>query len=493
MKLASDVWSNLHKAKACANLRHMDTAQTQPRISDLFARLSAGSVERRKSFDLQVRRAALKTLAKVLTDHRADICAAVAADLGKPAVEAELVELLPILSEISHTRRHLRRWMRPRRAWPTLLMLGTSAAVHPEPKGVVLVIAPWNFPVTLAIAPLVSAIAAGNAVMVKPSEMTPATSALIDRLLPLAFPPDLVAVVEGGPEASTALLDLPFDHVFFTGSPAVGKIVMTAAAKNLTPVTLELGGKSPVVLGPGADLEEAAKWIVWAKGVNAGQICVSPDHLYVHESQIEPLQVAIKARFAATYGADAGASTDLPHIVSDRHFARLTSLVEDATDKGASVQALGRDDPVRKVMAPRLLTGTTVDMRISSEEIFGPLLPILPYTELEQVISAINAGPKPLTLYVFSKDNALVDRIRHETSSGSMGVNLTIMPFIHSNLPFGGIGNSGMGSAHGRAGFDTFSHLKSVMRNRFTLMPLLFPPYGKRARRLKDIVMRLVK
>jgi len=268
---------------------------------------------------------------------------------------------------------------------------------------------------------------------------------------------------------------------------------MAAAAKNLTPVTLELGGKSPVVLGPGADLKEAAKWVVWAKGLNAGQICVSPDHLYVHESQIEPLQDAIKARFAAAYGVDAGASADLPHIVDSRHFSRLTGLLEDALTKGAKVQALGTDDPARKLMAPRLLTGTTADMQISTEEIFGPLLPILAYTELDQVVSAINAGPKPLTLYVFSKDGALIERVRRETSSGSIGINLTIMPFIHSNLPFGGIGNSGMGSAHGRAGFDTFSHLKPVLRNRFTLMPLLFPPYGARARRLKDMVMRLVK
>lgn len=473
----------------------MDDPQTFAPLSiaDHFARLQAGNFERRKSFDLAARRAALKTLTAVLLRHRDEIRAAVAADMGKPAVEAELVELLPILSEISHSRRHLRRWMRPRRAWPTLLMLGTTAAVHPEAKGVVLVIAPWNFPMTLAIAPLVSAIAAGNAVMVKPSEMTPATSTLIARLLAMAFPPDLVAVVEGGPETSTALLDLPFDHVFFTGSPAVGKIVMAAAARNLTPVTLELGGKSPVVVGPGADLNEAAKWIVWAKGVNAGQICVSPDHLYVHESQIEPLQVAIKAQFAATYGADAGASKDLAHIVNDRHFARLTGLVEDAAAKGALVQALGKDDPARRVMAPRLLTGTTPGMRIWEEEIFGPLLPILAYSDPARVIAAINAGPKPLTLYLFSKDNALIDRFRRETSSGSIGVNLTIMPFIHNNLPFGGIGNSGMGAAHGKAGFDSFSHLKPVMRNRFTLMPLLFPPYGKRARRLKDIVMRLVK
>lgn len=456
-----------------------------------FDRLKAGNAARRLSFGYRERRAALARLARVVQDHRAEIAAAVAADMGKPATEADLVEVLPVLAEISHSARHLRRWMRARHAWPTLLMLGTSAALHPEPKGVALVIAPWNFPFMLALVPVVSAIAAGNAVVVKPSEITPATSALIARLLPLALP-DLALVVEGGPEASQALLELPFDHIFFTGSPAVGKIVMAAAAKNLTPVTLELGGKSPVVVGPDADVAVAAKWVVWGKGLNAGQICVAPDHVHVHESLLEPLRAALKARFRASYGVDAGASGDLTHIVNDRHFARLSGLLADASAKGAVIEALGTDTAASRAMAPRLITGTRPDMAISTEEIFGPLLPLIPYHDLAEPIAAINAGPKPLTIYAFG-GAGLVTRLRDETSSGSLGVNLTVMPFIHSNLPFGGVGNSGMGSGHGRAGFDTFSHLKPVLKNRFTLLPLLFPPYGARVRRLKDIVLRLVK
>jgi aldehyde dehydrogenase (NAD+) len=454
-------------------------------IQTRFHPLAAGSADRRRQFDLTARRAALARLSQVVQDHRAEIAAAVMADLGKPAVEADLVEVLPVLAEIAHVRRHLRAWMRPRRIWPTLMTLGTSAALHPEPKGVVLVIAPWNFPFVLALSPVVTALAAGNAAVVKPSEMTPATSALIARLLPKALP-GLVEVVSGGPDVSQALLSLPFDHIFFTGSPAVGKIVMAAAAQNLVPVTLELGGKSPVVIGHDADLARAAKWIAWGKVMNAGQICVAPDHVYVPQSRLADLSAAIRSEWQRM------AARGTTAIVNDRHYARLTHLLADATAKGAKAEALGPDRPENRQMAARLITGTTMDMAISEEEIFGPLLPLIPYQDLGSAITAINAGPKPLTLYAFGGAD-LMARLRAETSSGSLGVNLTIMPFIHQNLPFGGIGNSGMGSAHGKAGFDSFSHLKPVMRNRFSLLPLMFPPYSGRVRWLKDMVLRLVK
>jgi len=266
----------------------------------------------------------------------------------------------------------------------------------------------------------------------------------------------------------------------------VGKIVMAAAAKHLTPVTLELGGKSPVVLGEDADITRAAKWIAWGKVVNAGQICVAPDHVYAPQEMLPALGTAIKAEWQAM--AKAGTTA----IVNDRHYARLTALLADASAKGAQVEALGPDRPEARQMSARLLTGTTAEMAISSEEIFGPLLPLLPYRDLAEPIAAINAGPKPLTLYAFGGTD-LVARLRAETSSGSLGVNLTIMPFIHANLPFGGIGNSGMGAAHGQMGFDSFSHLKPVMRNRFTLLPLMFPPYTGRVKRLKDLVLRLVR
>jgi aldehyde dehydrogenase (NAD+) len=452
-----------------------------PRVTALLA----GSAARRVGFDLAARKAALARLSATILAHREAIATAVAEDLAKPAVEADLVEVLPVLSEIAHARRHLRGWMRPRRVMPTLMTLGTSAALYPQPKGVALVIAPWNFPFLLALSPVVSAIAAGNAVAVKPSELTPATSALIAKILPQALP-GLAEVFEGGPEISQALLAQPFDHIFFTGSPGVGKIVMAAAAKNLTPLTLELGGKSPVVLGEDADIARAAKWIAWGKVVNAGQICVAPDHVYAPEAMLPALGTAIKAEWQAM--AKAGTTA----IVNERHYARLTALLADASAKGAQVEPLGPDRPEALQMSARLLTGTTAEMAISSEEIFGPLLPLIPYRDLSDPIAAINAGPKPLTLYAFGGAD-LVARLRAETSSGSLGVNLTIMPFIHANLPFGGIGNSGIGAAHGRMGFDSFSHLKPVMQNRFTLLPLMFPPYTGRVKRLKDLVLRLVR
>lgn len=457
---------------------------TDQTITRQFEVLKAGSAARRLTFDLAARRAALARLADVVRTHRAQIAAAVAADMAKPAVEADLSEVLPVLAEIAHARRHLRSWMRPRRAWPTLMMLGTSAALHPEPKGVALVIAPWNFPFMLAMVPVVSAIAAGNAVVVKPSELTPATSALIARLLPLALP-GLVTVAEGGAEVSQVLLVLPFDQIFFTGSPAVGKLVMAAAAQNLVPVTLELGGKSPVVIGADADLAQAAKWVAWGKVLNSGQICVAPDHVYVATSVMEPFTVALRSAVQAMTKGEVTA------IVNDRHHARLTRLLDDAAAQGARIEALGQDRPEARRMATRLLTGTTPGMAVSTEEIFGPLLPLIPYSDLSDPIAAINAGPKPLTLYAFGGRD-LVARLQAETSSGSIGANLTVMPFLHSNLPFGGVGNSGMGSGHGRAGFDTFSHLKPILKNRFTLLPLLFPPYTERVKRLKAWVIRLV-
>jgi aldehyde dehydrogenase (NAD+) len=453
-------------------------------VTNQIAALREGSVARRTSFDLVARRAALARLAAMIRDHRAEIAAAVAADMGKPTTEADLVEVLPVLAEIAHVRRHLAAWMRPRRVWPTLLMLGTRAAVHPEAKGVAMIIAPWNFPFLLALAPVVSAIAAGNAVVVKPSELTPATSALIARLLPPALP-GLAVVVQGGVEVTQAVLALPFDHIFFTGSPAVGKAIMAATARNLVPVTLELGGKSPVVLGDDADIARAAKWVAWGKVLNAGQICVAPDHVYVPQGRMAAFAQALRAEVLAMAGGSMTA------IVNDLHVARLTRLIEDATSKGAVVEVLGHDRPEDRRMAPRLVTHTTADMALSSEEIFGPLLPLIPYHDLAEPIAAINRGPKPLTLYAFG-GGAMVDRLRSETSSGSVGVNLTVMPFIHPNLPFGGVGNSGMGAGHGKAGFDTFSHLKPVLQNRFTLLPLLFPPYTKRVKRLKDWALRLV-
>jgi aldehyde dehydrogenase (NAD+) len=448
-----------------------------------FAALAAGTDRRRQSFGLTERRAALSALERVLRANRAGIGAAVRADLGRPEAETDLVELLPVLSEIGHTRRSLRRWMRPRRAAPTLAMLGTVARVVPEAKGVVLILAPWNFPLMLCLAPLVSALAAGNAAVVKPSELTPATAELLARLVAEALPADLVRVVLGGVEVAQALLEQPFDHIFFTGSPAVGRKVMQAAARHLTPVTLELGGKSPVIVGTDADLAQAARWIVWGKVMNAGQVCVGPDHVFVHASRMADLRAALVAEVARQ-------GVVMPRIANARHHARLVALAQDARAKGATVTPLGAEDPAGLRLPVTLIEGQGPAMAVATEEIFGPLLPLIPYDDPLQVVAQITAAPKPLALYIFARDRGLVDLVTSRTSSGSVGVNLTVMTFSHGNLPFGGVGNSGMGAAHGRAGFETFSHLKPVLRNWASPLPLVFPPYGARVRRMIGAMVR---
>lgn len=448
----------------------------------IFAAQKAAAPSRRLSFGLAARRAALARLADALDHFRPDLLAALAADLGKPEAEALIWEFLPLQGEISHARRHLGRWMRPRRAATSLTMLGTGARIRPEPRGVSLIIGPWNFPMMLTLGPLVSALAAGNAAILKPSELTPATSSVVARMLRETFPADLVAVAEGGPEVATRLLDLPFDHIFFTGGATVGRIVMQAASRHLTPVTLELGGKSPVIVGPGADIAAAARHLVWGKFTNAGQTCVAPDHIFVHRSIEAALTTAMTAEIARAFGATPeaiAASPDYARVVNDRHHARLKALLEEAQAQGAQIATGGQSDAARRYLAPTLLKDTTDDMRISQEEIFGPILPVIAYDDLEAVIDRINAGPKPLALYVFERAQAFADRIIAATSSGTVGVNLNVVQFAHPNLPFGGVGASGMGAAHGYQGFRAFSHFRPVLRNHLSALPLLFPPYGR--------------
>ena len=465
---------------------------SQDDIAALFAVQHAGIAARRYSFDIRMRQKALSDLRHAVLNRQDDIIAALASDFGKHPVEVRLTEILPVLQEISHTRRHLRRWMKARRVRPSLLMIGTSARIQPQARGAALIIAPWNFPFQLAMGPLVSALAAGCSAIIKPSELTPATSALIAQIVTDTFPPDLVAVAEGGVETSTQLLALPFDHIFFTGSPAVGKIVMAAAAKTLASVTLELGGKSPVIVGPDANIAQAARWIAWGRFINAGQTCVAPDHVFVHASQRAALTQALRARIAAMYGSDPAKSPALARIVDARNMARIRGLVTSAHEGGAEVLVGGHADMAARIMTPTLLDQTTPEMAVSKDEIFGPVLPIIPYDNLDRVLDRINAAPHPLALYVFG-GQALAGEVVQATTSGSVGINLTVMPFIHANLPFGGVGTSGMGAAHGHAGFAAFSHMRPVLRNRFLAMPLLFPPYSGRVQKLAKLVQRLVQ
>lgn len=458
-------------------------------IQTLFSAMKAGNDTRRRSFGLAERKAALDRLAAMVRRNEAAIVAALAADLGRPEAEAILMDYLNTLQEIRHARRHLGRWMRPRRVWPTLATFGSSGHVAPQPRGTCLIIAPWNLPFHLALGPLASCLAAGNAAIVKPSELTPVSSALIARMIADTFPPDLVAVAEGDKTVAEELLALPFDHIFFTGSPAVGRIVMAAAAKTLASVTLELGGKSPVIVGPDADLNQAADWITFGKFLNAGQNCISPDHLFVHASVKDAFLQRLNARIARAYGSGA-ASPHLARIVSPAHAARLSALIADAMDKGARQLVQGGQDG--QAVGPHLIADTSPDMRLMQEEIFGPILPVETFTQLDTVLAKINARDKPLALYVFDRDRARVDAVLRQTTSGAVGVNLTLVHYSHLNLPFGGINTSGLGAAHGEAGFRAFSHERAVLRNRFLALPLLFPPYTARVMRLIHLVKRFL-
>jgi aldehyde dehydrogenase (NAD+) len=460
---------------------HSPAPSSSRSILELFAAIRAGNEARRTGFGLAERRAALDRLADAVRRNEAALVAALKADLDRPEAEVILLDYLNVLQEIRHTRRHLGRWMRARRVMPTLATFGASAWVEPHPRGTCLIIAPWNVPFHLAIGPLVSCLAAGNAAIIKPSELTPATSALIASMIAETFPPDLVTVVEGDKAVAEELLSLPFDHIFFTGSPAVGKIVMAAAAKNLTSVTLELGGKSPVIVGPDADLKRAADWITFGKFLNAGQICISPDHLYVHASVKDPFLDLLRARIVKAFGSGE-ASPHLTKIVSPAHATRLAALIADAVGKGA--RPLMSAGQTGQAMGPHLVDGVTPDMRLANEEIFGPILPVIAYDNLDPVIAAINAQSKPLALYIFDRDRARVRQITQATTSGAVGINLTMVHFSHSNLPFGGVNGSGIGSAHGQHGFRAFSHERAVLKNRFLVLPLIFAPYGPRVMRL---------
>ena len=455
--------------------------ETSPAVIDaLFAGQAARALALRKSSAAE-RSARLARLLDALIARREAFAAAFAKDLGKPAVEVDLTELLPVIDDIRHAQKHLKRWMRPQRVAPTLVTLGTKARIVYQPRGRCLIIGPWNYPVSTLVGPLVSAVAAGNTAILKPSEFMPNVNAVIGEIVAEVFEPAEVAMVEGAIETSTHLLALPFEHVFFTGSPAVGKVVMAAAAKHLASVTLELGGKSPVVVDASADLRHAAEHVMWGKLVNAGQTCVAPDHLYVHRSVMDRFVALCREVLAERFGADAAAvaaSESLGRMVHSRHAQRVVALVDDAVAQGARVLAGGAHDAQRRYVAPTLLAEVPDAARIAQEEIFGPVLPIAPFDSLDEVIARINAAPKPLALYLWSRDAGAVEQLRSETSSGSFCVNLCLQQYAHQNLPFGGVNNSGIGNAHGFFGFKAFSHERAVLAGGpFSALKLLFPPY----------------
>jgi aldehyde dehydrogenase (NAD+) len=452
--------------------------QANPAIETAFAAQRETAIALRTS-TAPTRIAKLRRLEAAVLANRGAMYRALAADLRKSEAEADLFDILPVISGIRHARRHLRSWIKPKRVAPTMTMFGTKARIRYEPRGVSLIIVPWNYPISLLLGPLTSAIAAGCPAMIKPSEMSPACSALMAKIIRETFAWQEIAAFEGDVAVSTVLLDLPFDHIFFTGSPAVGKVVMTAAAKHLASVTLELGGKSPVIIDESANIPKAAKSVAWGKFTNCGQTCIAPDYAYVHESRLPQFVDAMKNAIATMYGA-AAQSPDYCRIINHHHFERVCRLIDDATACGAAILAGGERDEAQKYIAPTLLTGAHEGAAVMQEEIFGPVLPVLAYNDLAEPIAAINARPKPLALYVYAKNRVPVDRVLQETSAGGTCVNASLLQFGHNNLPYGGINNSGLGNAHGFYGFRAFSHERAVLEDKFSITPMLFPPYTKR-------------
>lgn len=426
-----------------------------------------------KTLPVKNRIEALKRLKAVLQDHEQDIYDALKADLGKSQAESYMCELGLVYSELGYMLRHVKRFAREKTVATPLAQFASRSYVKPSPRGVTLIMSPWNYPLMLTLDPLVDALAAGNTAVVKPSAYAPATASLLRKMLTEAFEPGLVSVVTGGRAENQQLLEQKFDYIFFTGSPAVGREVLRCAAPHLTPVSLELGGKSPCIVDKTADIPLAARRIVFGKFLNCGQTCVAPDYLYCDRSILEPLTEAIKAEILRQFGAAPLENPDYGRIINEKHFARLTGLLENSR-----VLFGGRTDPDACRMEPTVLAPVTWEDPVMQEEIFGPLLPILPFDDLEQVLEIINDRPHPLALYFFSKDRAA---IRHVTASCPFGggcINDTIIHLATSNMGFGGVGNSGMGAYHGKRGFDAFTHQKSIVDKKTWLdLPMRYQPY----------------
>jgi coniferyl-aldehyde dehydrogenase len=430
--------------------------------------------------------ASLEKLERALLARKGAIAAAISRDFGNRSKHETLVaEVFIVLGAIKHTKAHLREWMEPEEREVGFAFLPASIEVRPQPVGVVGIISPWNYPVQLALAPLVQVIAAGNRAMVKPSELVPETAALLHDLIAETFPEDQVTVVTGGPEVGEEFSRLPFDHLVFTGSTRVGKVVMRAAAENLVPVTLELGGKSPTIVGKDFNVRTAAERIIAGKLFNAGQTCIAPDYVLVPSGTRDAFVEACKDAVAKMYPTLLE-NPDYTSVVNDRHFARLTGLVEDAKTRGARVVELNpageKLDAAsgKRKLAPTLVLDPNDEMMVMQEEIFGPVLPIVTYQSLDEAIDYVNEHPRPLALYFFSHDKQATDRVLNETISGGVTVNETMLHVAQDDLPFGGIGPSGMGAYHAHEGFASFTKMKPVFRQaRMNTTGLLRPPYGK--------------
>ena len=434
----------------------------------------------------------LNRLYKLLQgSYREKVHEALKSDLGKHPAETDLTEIYPVLAEIRHTRKYIREWMRPKRVNTPLVLLGSTSKIRYESKGVCLIISPWNYPVNLTLVPLVSAIAAGNCCILKPSEHSPATSQVLSDLLTDLFEPEEITVINGAAQTASDLLKLPFHHIFFTGSPRVGKIVMQAAAEHLSSCTLELGGKSPAYVGPSADIKTVALRLAWGKCTNAGQTCIAPDYVLVAEEVKEALISEIGKQWDSFYPKTDETANDLTRIINDAHFERLKNALNEATASGANIRYGGNLRPEDRFFAPTLIDNVPEDCTLLNEEIFGPILPLVSVTGAQRALEIINSKPRPLAFYVFSKDSREIRLMRENSRAGGTCINHNIIHYANVNLPFGGINNSGSGKSHGYAGFLEFSHQRPELRQYLpSSAELVRPPFTKLKSRLAEWTMR---
>jgi aldehyde dehydrogenase (NAD+) len=486
-ELSAEVQANGAQAAPAA---YADTSQAE--IERIFAlqRSHQHSVAKATARE---RKEKLRRLEAAFLAHREDIRAALYADFRKHPSEVDLTEVFPVTSEIKHAMRHVSKWMKPRRVKTPMALLGARSYVHYEPKGVVLIIAPWNFPINLTFGPLVAAIAAGNCVMIKPSEHTPHASAVTRSIIAEVFDEREVAVVEGGIATSTAVLAQPFNHIFFTGAPSIGKVVMEAASKHLGSVTLELGGKSPTIVDETAQVDAAAHRVAWAKYTNNGQICLAPDYVFVHESKKDEFLEKLSKNIEKFYGSDPRSSDSYARIVNNRHYQRLNGYLEDAKQRGATVAYGGQTEGSEDYIGPTVLTNVDPSSKVMTEEIFGPLLPVYTFKSLDEPIAMINSKEKPLALYIYSRSRANQQRIIENTRAGGTCINHSAVHFFNNYLPFGGSNHSGIGKGHGFFGFEAFSNARGVLKQvtPFTALDLLTAPYTAMKQKLIDISIKL--
>ncbi|MGB3605522.1 MAG: aldehyde dehydrogenase family protein [Psychroserpens sp.] len=423
--------------------------------------------------------------------YKQDIREALFKDFKKPQLEVDLTEIYPVIDEINFVKSNLKSWLKKQKVDTPIALLGSSSWIRHEPKGVCLIISPWNFPVNLSFGPLVSAIAAGNTVILKPSEMTPHTSKVMHAIIKDLYDENDIALVEGEVEVSQALLKLPFNHIFFTGSPQVGKIVMKAASAHLTSVTLELGGKSPVIIDDTSHIDKAVKKLIFGKFVNAGQTCIAPDYVFINDAIKPAFIAAFKKHIIAFYSETPSASNSYGRIVNEKHFKRLKGYLDDAISRNAEIAVGGISEEKDHYIEPTLVFDVSEDSELMQNEIFGPILPVKTYTNIQEVIDYINSKGKPLALYIFSKNKKQINTIIKNTRAGSTCINHNLLQFLNHNLPFGGSNTSGIGKSHGYFGFLEFVNQRSVLKQHtISAVDLLLPPYTNFKQKIVDLTIK---